>query len=204
MTEEVTTYHLSMSDRSALLTPEPRSNVRVVKQVPADPRINHAMFMEVGTPFRWFSRLDWTIEDWEHYTNDPSVETWLGLEEDRPFGYFELQHRSMPGGGEETEIMFFGILPSAFGRGLGGLLLAESVQAAWSVPGTDRVYVHTCTSDHPAALKNYLSRGFTVERTETALEFIPEDDDAIWSSPLYYQSIRARTQGQAPTVTSRR
>jgi hypothetical protein len=36
---------------------------------------------------------------------------------------------------------------------------------AWS-GGANRVWLHTCTFDDPAALPNYLARGFTVTRTE--------------------------------------
>jgi hypothetical protein len=30
-----------------------------------------------------------------------------------------------------------------------------------------RVWVHTCTLDHPSALKNYQARGFSLYKTET-------------------------------------
>ena len=51
------------------------------------------------------------------------------------------------------------------GRGLGGALLTEAVERAWAA-GAARVWLHTCTFDHPAAIPNYLARGFTVFRTE--------------------------------------
>jgi hypothetical protein len=33
-------------------------------------------------------------------------------------------------------------------------------------PAPTRVWLHTCTLDHPAALANYLGRGFQVTRSE--------------------------------------
>ena len=73
-----------------------------------------------------------------------------------PAGYFELR-RDRAGG---TEIVYFGLLPEFTGRGLGGFLLTMAVERAWS-SGTERVWLHTNTLDHPAALPNYLKRGFT-------------------------------------------
>jgi len=33
--------------------------------------------------------------------------------------------------------------------------------------GASRVWVHTCTLDHPGALPNYIARGFRVYKEET-------------------------------------
>jgi hypothetical protein len=38
----------------------------------------------------------------------------------------------------------------------------------------NKVWVHTCTLDHPNALKNYLARGMTIFRTEKIF-FNPEN-----------------------------
>jgi GNAT superfamily N-acetyltransferase len=51
------------------------------------------------------------------------------------------------------------------GQGLGRALLTKAVDVSWSLRPT-RVWLHTCTLDHPAALANYLARGFKVMRTE--------------------------------------
>ena len=94
MTEEITTTHLVMDSLSSL---RPRSrddaDIMVVLQNPPNAQMNHALFMEMGTPYRWFSRLDWEIGDWEGHVNDQSVQTWLGMKGGAPFGYYELQHR---------------------------------------------------------------------------------------------------------------
>jgi GNAT superfamily N-acetyltransferase len=187
MRHTVTTTHLIMSapdELRARLSDAPDVTVRLVD--PPDAQVNHMFFMEIGTPYRWFSRLGWDYPAWKRYTVDPSVETWVGARAGVPFGYFELQNR-----GALTEIMFFGVLGTHSGRGLGGHLLTRAVERAWQLPGTERVSVHTCTSDHPAALANYLARGFAVEREVTEEEEMPDDGDPIWSSPEYYRSLRA-------------
>ena len=59
-----------------------------------------------------------------------------------------------------------GIVVGAMGpTELSGVPMTEAVERAWSM-GARRVWLHTCTFDHPAALPNYLKRGFTVFKTE--------------------------------------
>ena len=82
-----------------------------------------------------------------------------------PAGYFEL--RGDHAGG--IEIVYFGLLPEFTGRGLGAHMLTIAVDTAWS-RDPERVWLHTNTMDHPAALTNYLRRGFTAFDSE---EFTP-------------------------------
>src|SRR5918995_1859877 len=78
-----------------------------------------------------------------------------------PTGYFELRaHQD-----DSVEIAYFGLLPDFIGRGWGKYLLTRAVQSAWQ-QGPRRVWLHTCTLDHPAALPNYLKRGFRPVRQE--------------------------------------
>jgi GNAT superfamily N-acetyltransferase len=65
-----------------------------------------------------------------------------------------------------VEIAYFGLLPHAVGTGQGGALLSAAVERAWEM-GASRVYVNTCTLDHPRALENYQKRGFRLFREET-------------------------------------
>ena len=44
-------------------------------------------------------------------------------------------------------------------------LLTRAVEIAWE-GGARRVWLHTCTEDHDAALPNYEKRGFELYRTE--------------------------------------
>jgi GNAT superfamily N-acetyltransferase len=64
-----------------------------------------------------------------------------------------------------VEIGYFGLMPHAIGRGLGRWLLGEAIRDAWCGDPT-RLWLHTCTLDHPAALPNYLKAGFVVTGTE--------------------------------------
>lgn len=71
------------------------------------------------------------------------------------------------------EICYFGVLPEYQGRGLGKYLLTRAVEEGWR-RGANRVWLHTCTLDHPGALPNYLKRGFRAVREESHLADLPD------------------------------
>ncbi len=64
-----------------------------------------------------------------------------------------------------VEIAYFGLIPAAQGKGLGKRLLEAAIRAGFDTPAS-RVWLHTCTLDHAAALPNYRARGFVPFRTE--------------------------------------
>lgn len=74
-----------------------------------------------------------------------------------PAGYFELEQQ-----GPSVEVVYFGLMEGFIGRGLGGWLLTGALRRAWAVPGTERVWLHTCSLDGPHALANYRARGLEV------------------------------------------
>ncbi len=74
---------------------------------------------------------------------------------------------------------YFGLLPSAIGKGFGTSLLSDAIIEARSF-GCGRVWVHTCSLDHPAALPNYLGRGFAVREVTETIEEIPEQPLQPW------------------------
>jgi hypothetical protein len=53
-------------------------------------------------------------------------------------------------------------------------LLTQAVLEAWRT-APSRVWLHTCSLDHPAALRNYQARGFEVYREESYDARIPLD-----------------------------
>ena len=71
---------------------------------------------------------------------------------------------------------------------LGRTLLAHGIDAAWTLaerheaPATQRVWVHTCSLDGPAALRNYERRGFVVIDETTELMDYPAQPLGAWRS----------------------
>jgi GNAT superfamily N-acetyltransferase len=92
-------------------------------------------------------------------------------------GYFEL--RKCEDG--SIEIAYFGLMPQFIGRGLGKHLLTRAVEQAWAARA-NRVWLHTCTLDDPAALPNYLKRGFKPFKTEYYRTELPSDSSGSASA----------------------
>jgi GNAT superfamily N-acetyltransferase len=121
------------------------------------------LYAEVGRAYRWMDRLAWTDGDIRAHLASPGISLWLLTVRGAPAGYFELKATPQDG---SVEIAYFGLLPEFIGRGLGKHLLTEAVEKAWSL-GARRVWLHTCSLDDPAALPNYVSRGFRPFHEET-------------------------------------
>jgi ribosomal protein S18 acetylase RimI-like enzyme len=139
----------------------PASPTRIERVMDCPPAFWRFLYGEVGRQYHWFDRLPWTDDQILGYLSDPAVSLYVMWVGGAPAGYFEL--RSEGDGG--VEIVYFGLLPQFTGRGLGGHMLGEAVKEAWA-SGARRVWLHTNTLDHPAALPNYQKRGFRVTRTE--------------------------------------
>lgn len=137
----------------------PAPRIEQVRNCPAS--FWRYLYSEVGREYRWIDRLSWTDAQIREYLSDPAVSLWLMSIEGAPAGYFELRKDDT----DAVEIVYFGLLPEFTGRGLGRYLLTEAVATAWR-RGAARVWLHTCSLDHPAALPNYLARGFQVFKEE--------------------------------------
>jgi GNAT superfamily N-acetyltransferase len=126
------------------------------------------LYAEVGRAYHWTDRLSWTDERVRAHLSDPGVSLWLLSSRAAPAGYFELRRHQ----DRSVEVAYFGLLPEFLGRGWGGYLLTLAVRSAWAT-GPERVWLHTCTLDHPAALPNYLKRGFRPVREEVYTAQLP-------------------------------
>jgi ribosomal protein S18 acetylase RimI-like enzyme len=144
----------------------PGEDVTVLQVEDCAPSLWRRLYSEVGEAYHWVDRLGWTDADIQAYLSDPAVSLWVLTASGEVAGYFEL--RKHPEDEVRTfsvEIAYFGLLPAYVGRGLGKYLLSEAAARAWTLQPS-RVWLHTSTLDHPAALPNYLARGFSIFRVE--------------------------------------
>jgi ribosomal protein S18 acetylase RimI-like enzyme len=149
----------SPDDLRPATAPVPAPEIHRVRECP--PSFYRYLYAEVGRAFHWTDRLGWTDDTIRRHLSAGPISLWLLSWQGGPAGYFELR-RDEDG---SAEIAYFGLLPEYFGRGWGKFLLTEAVHEAWRL-GPTRVWLHTCTLDHPAALPNYLQRGFRAVREE--------------------------------------
>lgn len=129
----------------------------VVKQ----PRFNRFLYEYVGGNWRWIDRLVWPAQQWQDYAGSDNLRTFVAYRQGSLAGYYELQRQE----GSSVEIRIFGLTPEFVGQGHGGPLLDSAIANAFTW-GARRVWLHTCSYDHPNALNNYLKSGFRIFKIE--------------------------------------
>jgi len=158
----VVTY-LEMTARPADLAVLP-SPLRMEQWRDFDPERYRALFRKVGGKWLWFSRL--RMNDAELRAAAAEIHI-VRDEAGADCGLVELDFQ----GQGNCLIRFLALAPELAGQGHGRWLFAETLIRAWA-PGVERVTVHTCTLDHPAAMPAYLRAGFVAKRR--AFESFPD------------------------------
>ena len=139
-----------------------KENKFLIKKIKPDFQLNKFFYKQVGKKHRWIDRLSWTDEKWINFISNKNLETYVISEFEDLIGFFELLYNPNL---NETEISYFGLLEEYIGKGIGGYALSEAIKKAFE-KNIKRVWLHTCTLDHPNALKNYIARGMRVFRRE--------------------------------------
>jgi GNAT superfamily N-acetyltransferase len=160
-TKTVTVFHLEMFAPPGRTVDPPRKNLNVV-HVPF-PTIMYyrSLYDPIGEDYNWRRRRKMTSEQLLSIIGDERVEIHVLHVDGEPAGFAELDRRQE----DEVELVQFGLMPAFIGQGLGKWFLNWVVEKSWSYKPR-RVWVHTCTLDHTAALPNYLSAGFKLFKQE--------------------------------------
>lgn len=149
--------------------------VQIIEAVQALPELNRFLYTAVGGDWYWTDRLSWTYQQWLEAIAGPEHRTFVCYLDGTPAGYYELhKHKE-----HDVEISYFGLLPSAYGLGIGGWLLSECLKEAFDW-GATKVWVHTCTLDHPAAMANYKARGMWHFHTEREQRDTSKPSPGAW------------------------
>ena len=162
--------HLEMTAR-----PTPRSDpagawtLRRVEMPPLD--WFRDLYRRVGEEWLWFSRMRMPDAELAAIIQSPLVEVYALEHEGRDEGLLELDFRDAG----QCEIAFFGVSAKLIGSGAGRWLMNRTLELSWSRP-IARVWVHTCTFDHPAALAFYRRSGFRPFRRQVEIADDPRLD----------------------------
>ena len=127
------------------------------------PELYRRCYRTVGEAYHWRDRWGWTDQEIRAHLARPEITLHVARQGDALVGWYELRRVAED---RSVEIAYFGLFPAAIGRGLGKHLLSCAVRDAWVLQPA-RVWLHTCTLDHLAALPNYKKRGFAPYKTET-------------------------------------
>lgn len=160
----IATYYLEMlsPDQQQRSTADPAAlaDLSLVECLSPQYQYNRFLYQLVGEQWQWTEKNQWSNQQWQDYAEAPNLRTWVAYHRGTPAGYFELQSQDQG----NIEIVYFGLASAFIGRGYGSYLLDEAISQAWQWQAK-RVWVHTCSLDHPHALANYQKRGMTLYDT---------------------------------------
>lgn len=182
----VVTY-LEMCRKPGDLTPQAAPPGTVIRRIPRPSiRFYRKLYRSVGERWSWVDRLRMDDETLKKIIQDPQVEIHLLLKGRRPLGYVEMDLRFHP----DIELTYLGVVPAAIGKGMGKCLLDHAVQSAWR-NAPRRLWLHTCTLDHPGALSFYLKNGFKVYNQEVrATSSTPQGESFLSITPRSLAGVR--------------
>lgn len=165
---EVTRTYLEMSSLQQLMPGQrPGVQASLDRIAPCAVDTWRALYRQIGEPWHWHDRDAWTHDALAAHLARPEIRIFrvtadLGPEFTDAAGFLELERHD----DGSVEIAYIGLDQRVLGRRLGSWIVAQAVQTAFAW-GAVRVWLHTCTLDAPAALPNYIARGFLVTRVET-------------------------------------
>jgi GNAT superfamily N-acetyltransferase len=117
-----------------------------------------ALYRRVGEPLRWDTRLELGEAELDRLLSGARLRIYVLRDcSQEAAGFCEFDRDGFP----NIELTHFGLIGGAQGKGLGPWLLATALHAEWQA-GARRVWLHTDTWDHPAAVPVYLRAGFRV------------------------------------------
>ncbi len=160
--ESVITY-LEMTQQPVSPTPPmPAEKIAIMRAENPTVDFYRYLYKTVGEEWLWWERRTWSDEKLFSIISDPKVEIYVLYVRGVPAGYCELDCRNS----KAIEIFFFGLMKGFIGRGFGKYFLRWTIDQAWD-HHPERVWVHTCTEDHPNALPTYQKAGFVPYAQET-------------------------------------
>jgi GNAT superfamily N-acetyltransferase len=158
---DVIVCYLEMFECPDRTVPSPREGLTVVHA--KKPTVGYYRFIyeAVGADYHWFSRRIMSDQELTDLIHDPLVEVHVLYVDGTPAGYVEIDRRQP----NEVEIPQFGLTADFIGQGLGKWFLRWTIERIFSY-GIGRLWLHTCSLDHPIALENYKKAGFVEYKQE--------------------------------------
>lgn len=108
----------------------------------------------VGSAYQWTDRHALAKDQLEAIINSNSTQIFTLNVKDEEVGFVEFILNE-----NFVEILYFGLFPTAIGKGWGPQFLQLAINQAWSYH-PPKVQLNTCDWDHPKALATYLKAGF--------------------------------------------
>ncbi|MBR0869960.1 GNAT family N-acetyltransferase [Bradyrhizobium tropiciagri] len=129
------------------------------------------LYRRVGEEWLWFTRTRLTDAALAAVIRAPGIEVYALVVDGRDEGLLELDFRESG----HCELVYFGVTANFIGTGAARFLMNRALELAWR-SGVQRVWVHTCTFDHPAAVAFYQRSGFRPFRRQIEVADDPRRD----------------------------
>lgn len=158
--------YLEMREPPQRAAPAPRDDLALLETT-RDLAAYRALFARIGAPWLWSGRLRLSDAALERALADPRLVSRTLHRRGAPVGLVEVAFAE-----DEAELVYCGLVPEAIGEGLGGWLIAQAVAIAFARP-IARLMVHTCSFDHPSAMRAYMRAGFAPYKRAIEIEDDP-------------------------------
>jgi GNAT superfamily N-acetyltransferase len=135
--------------------PADRPDLRLTRIAEPSVRRYRNLVARVGDRWLWTSRAAMSDAGILAMLTKPGNELHVLLGEDAEIGLIELH----ADGAEAMEVSLFGVIEEAAGTGAARWMMLTALDRAFHPP-VKRIWLHTCTFDHPAALRFYQGLGF--------------------------------------------
>ncbi len=153
---ETTVTYLEMTARPTRpSTPPPAGKLAIFRAEQPTISFYRYMYDTIGALWTWSDRRELDDDALGRIIHHPDVAIYILYVAGVPAGFVELDGRIAGA----VELSYVGLMPEFVGRGLGSYLLDWAVSAAWLME-PKRVWLHTCSLDHPSALPMYRRAGF--------------------------------------------
>jgi GNAT superfamily N-acetyltransferase len=165
--------HLEMTARpTPRRDPDKSWTLRRVETPPLD--WFRDLYRRIGEEWLWVSRIRMPDADLAAHLHSPKLEVHALVDAGSDEGLLELDFREAG----QCEIVMFGVTAKLVGSGAGRWLMNRALDIAWSRP-IERLWLHTCTYDHPAALAFYQRSGFRPFRRQIEVRDDPRLDGTV-------------------------
>ena len=146
MQRNIIRSYLHISSKNDLIKSSCKEkNLEVYLEKKPTPELCKFFYKEVGKDFFWKDRLRWSDQEWLSYINNNFFKLYILKYNNKLAGYYELLYDLKT---FSMEIPYFGIFKEFYGKGIGGYLLTDAILNSFNHK-VDKVWVHTCTLDHP-------------------------------------------------------
>jgi GNAT superfamily N-acetyltransferase len=117
-----------------------------------------SLYRRIGASLGWDQRLLMPEAELAQLLQGTQLRIYLLRNEfGEAVGFCEFDRSGFP----QIELKNFGLVPEARGRRLGPWLLSTALAAEWKT-NPARIWLHTDTWDHPAAIRVYQQTGFCI------------------------------------------